>query len=378
MLQPRDAVALVVIVTGVTLHHCALGLTVATSSPIKRNERGNTNMKNASLMQSRAVRLVALATVVVILTCGLILSFGVARPALAYASAVDRGGVTYKVSGKVAQVTKVKASKKSVTIRKTVKIGGKGYKVSKIKARAFKGTKVKTITIKTPTLSKKGVRGCLKNSKVSTIKVPAANVSRYTSIFKKANSGKKVAVKKLTSSVPSKKRLKAILGKATKKKALELYYGDFDSDGTREAFAITGEKTTSYGTAYRSASLWYVTKNGATQLESDICGYSSGLQNVGKYKLLSINHYAGGSGGTGVLYGVKNGRAREVKVAGTSSKYKNVTYYGWNFEMDKQRGQMRSYASVWDNQYHQYAYCYYDFNETTFTLTLKSMSDLIW
>ena len=68
--------------------------------------------------------------------------------------------------------------------------------------KAFKGTKVKTLTVKTGKLTKRPVKASLKNSKVRTIKVNAGKkklnkkyVKRYKKIFTKKNAGRKVTVK---------------------------------------------------------------------------------------------------------------------------------------------------------------------------------------
>ena len=77
-----------------------------------------------------------------------------------------------------------------------------GANVDTIDKQAFKGSKVKTVILKTKDLTKKGVKGSLKGSKVTTVKVKVgakkANqkfVKKYKKIFTKANAGKKVTVK---------------------------------------------------------------------------------------------------------------------------------------------------------------------------------------
>ena len=86
-------------------------------------------------------------------------------------------------------------SKAAATVPAKVKIDGSSYKVTGISAKAFKGTKVKTLTVKSTKLTKKSVKNCLKGSGVKTVKVPKAKKAAYAKIFAKANSGKKVAVK---------------------------------------------------------------------------------------------------------------------------------------------------------------------------------------
>ena len=67
---------------------------------------------------------------------------------------------------------------------------------------AFKGTKIKTIVVKTKKLKKKSVKGALKGSKVKTVKVQIGSkkvnkkyVKKYKKIFTKKNAGKKAKVK---------------------------------------------------------------------------------------------------------------------------------------------------------------------------------------
>ena len=100
------------------------------------------------------------------------------------------------VSKKTVTYVKYKGAKKAATVPATVKIGGKKYTVTKVAAKAFKGTKAKTLTVKATKLTKAGVKNALKGSKVTTVKVPKAKLAKYKKYFAKANSGKKVTVKK--------------------------------------------------------------------------------------------------------------------------------------------------------------------------------------
>ncbi|MBR6223697.1 MAG: leucine-rich repeat protein [Lachnospiraceae bacterium] len=75
-------------------------------------------------------------------------------------------------------------------------------KVKKIGKNALKGTKVKTLVIKSVKLTKKAVKNALKGSKVKTVKVDLGNkklnkqfVKKYKKIFTKKNVGVKVVVK---------------------------------------------------------------------------------------------------------------------------------------------------------------------------------------
>ncbi|HAM15874.1 MAG TPA: hypothetical protein DCP91_08470, partial [Eggerthellaceae bacterium] len=78
-----------------------------------------------------------------------------------------------------------------------------GPKVKKIAKGAFKGTKAKTLVVKTKKLKKASVKGCLSGSKISTIKVKLgaakannAYVKKYEKLFTKKIAGKKAAVKR--------------------------------------------------------------------------------------------------------------------------------------------------------------------------------------
>ena len=76
-----------------------------------------------------------------------------------------------------------------------------GAKVKKIKAGAFSGTDIKTLTVKTKKLTKSRVKGSLKGSSVTKIKVKVGKakinkkyVKKYKKIFTKKIAGKKVKV----------------------------------------------------------------------------------------------------------------------------------------------------------------------------------------
>ena len=112
------------------------------------------------------------------------------------------GGSDYVVTS-ADTVSLVKAvSKKSFTLPAAVTISGKAFNVTGINAKAFKGKKVKTLTVKTRKLTKKSVKGSLKGSKVKTVKVKVGKkkenkkyVKKYKKIFTRKNAGKKVRMK---------------------------------------------------------------------------------------------------------------------------------------------------------------------------------------
>ena len=113
-------------------------------------------------------------------------------------------GCTYTLAGGKLTLSKVnKKSKKRVVIPAKIKVNAKKVKVTKVRAKVFKGTKVTKVIVKSPYLTKKGVKNCLKASKVKVVKVKvsakkkanAKQLKKYKRYFAKANSGKKVTVK---------------------------------------------------------------------------------------------------------------------------------------------------------------------------------------
>ena len=113
-------------------------------------------------------------------------------------------GCTYTLAGGKLTLSKVnKKSKKRVVIPAKIKVNAKKVKVTKVRAKVFKGTKVATVIVKSPYLTKKGVKNCLKASKVKVVKVKvsakkkanAKQLKKYKRYFAKANSGRKVTVK---------------------------------------------------------------------------------------------------------------------------------------------------------------------------------------
>ena len=124
-------------------------------------------------------------------------------------SIVTVKGSKYEVrkSGQTGEITVslVRAKNaKNVTIPSKIRCNdGVTRAVTGIKAEAFKGSKAKTVTIKTRMLTKESVKNSLKASKVKTIKVKTGNkklsktfVKKYKKIFTKKNCGKKVKVKR--------------------------------------------------------------------------------------------------------------------------------------------------------------------------------------
>ncbi|MBQ6623472.1 MAG: hypothetical protein IJH57_02520, partial [Mogibacterium sp.] len=135
-----------------------------------------------------------------------------AKEALAKAQKA-RAAAELKLAKRVKTVTVNAATVNATAINKAVKAAGGsskyvtkivlGKKVKRISKGAFKSyTKVKTLEIRSKKLKKNYVRGSLKNSKVTTIKVNVGKkkanmtyVNKYKKIFTKKNVGKKVKIK---------------------------------------------------------------------------------------------------------------------------------------------------------------------------------------
>lgn len=150
-----------------------------------------------------------------------------------YATTTKVGGVTYKLVGGVAQVTKASASKKSITIAKSVRFGILSAKVTALQDSAFSGTKVKAVMIKTGSLTQAGVAGCFKGSKVAVVFTPADKHSAYKKIFTKGNCGKKV-------SVVSGAQVKSLVAKGKKKAKLKVSRGA-KSTRYQVAYKVSGK-----------------------------------------------------------------------------------------------------------------------------------------
>ena len=140
--------------------------------------------------------------------------------------AVTSSGSSYKVisaSSGTAVLTKAK-NIKNYTVPATIIAGGKKLKVTRINSGAFKGKKIRKVTIsanvtkisanafkgskatrivlKTRKLTKKSVKNSLKGSKVKTIQVKVGKkslnkkyVKKYKKYFTKKNAGRKVKIK---------------------------------------------------------------------------------------------------------------------------------------------------------------------------------------
>ena len=196
---------------GVTKGSCTVTVTKASSDMQKDDESAGTNGDSANMADDYAYT------------------------DIADSDAADIAvGATYTINGNKVKVLSstsrtaafIKAkNSKSVSVPATVTIKGKTFKVVQVNAGAFKGKKIRKITIgknvkvirknafkgskatglilKTKLLKASGVKDSLKSSKIKTIQVKVSSkksvnktyVKKYKSIFRKANSGKNATVK---------------------------------------------------------------------------------------------------------------------------------------------------------------------------------------
>ena len=95
-----------------------------------------------------------------------------------YTKGFKSGGFVYKASGKntvkIAGVSGSKLGAKKLTIPATVTYKKKTYKVNGIAEGAFASSKARTLVVKTSSLSKARVKGCLEGSQVAKIKYTGA------------------------------------------------------------------------------------------------------------------------------------------------------------------------------------------------------------
>lgn len=94
---------------------------------------------------------------------------------------------------KVAYVASKSTAAKVATIPTSVKLNGQSYQVTKVAAKAFKGTKVKTVTVKSKTIT--SFKNAFKGSGVNTVIAPKAKKAAYKKLLTKVACGKAVTVK---------------------------------------------------------------------------------------------------------------------------------------------------------------------------------------
>ena len=118
---------------------------------------------------------------------------------------------------------------------------------------------------------------------------------------------------------------------------LDFVYGDFDGNGTHEAFAVCGEILTNYennqpmpkteaGYNYISnCSFWFVDENGVGRIKSEQekpeSGYVEPPIKAGERLIFSFQVFSWGPNSTNYLWGVKNGQPYELKLSGNIENF---------------------------------------------------------
>lgn len=131
--------------------------------------------------------------------------------------------------------------------------------------------------------------------------------------------------------------LRKIVANAAGEEPLDFVYGDFDGNGSYEAFAVCGKILTNYennqpmpktedGYNYVSeCSFWFVDANGSEKIKSEeempVSGYVEPPLKVGKRLVFSFQFFSWGPASTNYLWGVKNGQPYELELSGNIENF---------------------------------------------------------
>ena len=150
-----------------------------------------------------------------------------------------------------------------------------------------------------------------------------------------------------------------ILEAETDEQILYFYCYDFDGDGKKEAFAVTGTPEEGQDGWYLEGRLWFVSKN-ARVIEDGLYGYSNGLLKDKKYAFVSLEQSAHGSGSVSCVYGVKGGSPVEMNVSGRYGDFTSPEQYVYSGCVDD-----------FSKGYHDYIYTDFIFDENIFAFREK-------
>ena len=118
-------------------------------------------------------------------------------------SAFTCGQFTYRVlKGHKVKIMRCNAKgAKTVTVPKRAAYRGHSYKIVGMGSSIFSRAKTKVLVVKSPNLTKLGVKNSLRSAKITKVKVTRAISTsvykKYKKYFKKANCGKKVRLKRV-------------------------------------------------------------------------------------------------------------------------------------------------------------------------------------
>ncbi|MBR3397916.1 MAG: zinc ribbon domain-containing protein [Lachnospiraceae bacterium] len=124
-----------------------------------------------------------------------------------------------------------------------------------------------------------------------------------------------------------KARLKAALEDETGLAACELICADYDKDGTREAFAVTGEPEDNGDGAlyYSNARVWFVSSDGqVTEMTAPEEGQRLRMINTETALFYTFERHAYGSSSVSYIYGVRNGKPYEPELSGACEMFRRA------------------------------------------------------
>ena len=102
-------------------------------------------------------------------------------------------------------------------------------------------------------------------------------------------------------------------------KLIEVYYEDFNGDGLKEAFGVTGSGSTS---SVINGNLWYIRDKKGVNLKSGFSGHLNGIVMEKEKKFISVEIVDGEGDSLSYIWGVtKYGESYQHE---SSGKYKNV------------------------------------------------------
>lgn len=145
----------------------------------------------------------------------------------------------------------------------------------------------------------------------------------------------------------------AFLEAAGTSQELYFFYDDFDADGVKEAFGITG----SGSELYSDVQIYFINSEGEAeaQLQQPTTGYlmNGDLLKAGGCQFLVWENSGGGSGSTSSIFGVRDGEVYEPEISG---KYMTFQQEGERYV---------GYVSDFSTGHHEYIAHGFAFNPTT-------------
>lgn len=167
-----------------------------------------------------------------------------------------------------------------------------------------------------------------------------------------------------TETVDSEDNLREIATEFIGEEPVDFFYGDFDGNGTHEAFAVTGKLDSDYAQEngytnfiQNNCGFWFISSDGAQKVKSEYFdpthGNSNELLTANGRLFFSFEEHAFGSGSLTYLWGVKDGRPYELKISGH--------YMNFGLHNNQYSGQTHDFSA----DYHRYIDHYFRFDEST-------------